>query len=130
MRHIHSPFLLVIGPGVSPLWSLQTRSIPTEIGGGEPSSIVTVPATMIGYVFVTASWPAQKRAVVMPMQTVAIVRIILPPALSRLVAPIPAVNRLPTAKKIRDLPGLAAQAVSPDGFACDLYLNAYLPDVV
>ena len=37
MRHVYSPFLLVIGPGADPELSLQTLSIPAVNGGGEPS---------------------------------------------------------------------------------------------
>src|ERR1700730_8586205 len=36
-------FLSVIGPGAEPKVSLQTRSIPTLCGGGEPSAITTLP---------------------------------------------------------------------------------------
>jgi hypothetical protein len=48
MRHTYSPFLLNVGPGADPELSLQTRSTPPADGGGEPSSMVTVPFKMTG----------------------------------------------------------------------------------
>src|SRR5579871_946039 len=65
MRHWYSPFLLVIGPGADPASSLQMRSIPTVNGGGEPSSIVTLPFKMMGYVLAAALSRTAKAAMVM-----------------------------------------------------------------
>ena len=59
VRQMNSPFLLVMGPGADPWKSIsfsgglefkitQTRSMPTVKGGGEPSSIVTLPLMMTG----------------------------------------------------------------------------------
>ena len=66
--------------------------MPTMKGGGEPSSSVTVPDTIIGYVSVIVDWAAQQKAVATYIETNTLVRIILSPASFRLIAPIATVN--------------------------------------
>src|ERR1700682_6458383 len=62
MRHTYSPFLLKVGPGAEPELSLQIRSTAAVNGGGEPSSMTTVPFTMIGYVLAEIGLRNKKKA--------------------------------------------------------------------